>query len=348
MLEQTVINRMLRANDTAGAVLRFFPTVAVKAGPLEHGLCPHTLRVHHCAGCGDDGHKLAALERVAKRVSSAAAWQPPDDTSRAECELSASHYATVEAFAAQPKLRGRIRSPRRRLSIQSRREQPAWCVAVVSDYNRTGSVRLIASLARRYGCAVHVMSKSGAGCAGYPELPCTVLPNMGRDAGAALEYVTRHYDNLPDNLIFSGASIRKHDRMRRLTALLRLAATSRTTDGVGCTDFDCASFPPFFRPTVARTNFSSLNGFGVGRWGRNQLVPAMPRPFGAWFSAHVGDYARHGADIPCYNVIFRSTRAMLRLRPRSSYESLARQVCDLVPWLAGRHAHGHCRTLAGG
>jgi len=62
------------------------------------------------------------------------------------------------------------------------------CVAVISDYDRVVSVRLAARAAHQHGCEVLVICPSRR-----PELRCTALPNVGRDAGSALEYVATHY-----------------------------------------------------------------------------------------------------------------------------------------------------------
>ena len=196
------------------------------------------------------------------------------------------------------------------------------CVVVVSDFNRSASVRIVAREAAGHGCKTHVVSKSPTGCALHGELPCTALPNVGRDAGAALDYVTSHYDSLADVVIFTGASIKKHDRLHRLRALL---AGARTT---ACS-FDCASLPPVFQPlnfADAAKDLGSISGFRVRKWGRNALVPATPTPFHVWVSAHVGPFEEHQSEAACYNVVWRSTRALLRERPRSFYAGLAAQV----------------------
>ena len=101
MFEQTVINRMLRANDTAGIRIRFYPTALVRAGELRGASCLHLLRVHHCAGCGDAVQKLAGLERVAQAVTQA----NRDEAGTAACEdveRAANVFRTPEAFGSTP------------------------------------------------------------------------------------------------------------------------------------------------------------------------------------------------------------------------------------------------------
>ena len=220
------------------------------------------------------------------------------------------------------------------------------CIAVLSDYNRSGSVRLAARLASRHGCRVHVMSKSPSGCSGYRELQCTAMTNVGRDAGAALDYVSRNYDSLDDIVVFSGSSLRKHDRMKRFVELLKGAAAlarglavspgTGPSDTEDCTaaphrlaDFDCASVPPIFGPRTfgsVGVRLSTLANFTIKRWGRSTLLGATPSPFGPWMSTHVGEWHAHVDNTACYNVVWRSTRSLLQRRPRHFYENLARQV----------------------
>jgi hypothetical protein len=93
MFEQTVINRMLRANQTAGAKLGFFPTQLVRGGAALGDHCLHLIRVHHCAGCGNGANKVASLERVAR----AAANHAHDDACIEEERMS-KQYVSAEAF----------------------------------------------------------------------------------------------------------------------------------------------------------------------------------------------------------------------------------------------------------
>lgn len=194
------------------------------------------------------------------------------------------------------------------------------CLTLISDWNRPASTRRAAGLATEHGCGVHVISKGDSGCKQYAELNCTALPNAGRDAGSVLEFVHRSYDALPDVLVFTGSVLAKHERERRLTSLLR---TAHDTPG-----FDCASVAPTFQLQFRGkgSTLGELRTFRARRWQRRNLTAASPTPFGAWFEAHVGPWAAHAADVACFNVIFRTTRALLRRHPPACYANLARQV----------------------
>ena len=195
------------------------------------------------------------------------------------------------------------------------------CICLVSDYNRSESTLRIAQMAWRHGCGVHVVSKSNT-CERYDTRlrpNCTTMPNRGRDVGTALEWVQRSYDRLPHRLIFLGSTIVKPQRERRLSALLR---------GVESADFDCVSTAPAFQVQFKGkgSTLHELRAFRARRWQRRNLTAASPAPFAEWFDVHVGAFAAHTDDVACFNVIFRSTRALLRRHPPLFYANLARQV----------------------
>jgi len=195
------------------------------------------------------------------------------------------------------------------------------CVCLISDYNRSASTLRIAQAAWWHGCDVHVVSKSDT-CDRYDARlrpNCTAMLNRGRDVGTALEWVKRSYDRLPDRLVFLGSTIAKHQRERRLGALLR---------GVESDEFDCVSTAPAFQVQFKSkgSTLRELRAFRARRWQRRNLTAASPAPFGDWFQSHVGSFAAHADDVACFNVIFRSTRALLRRHPPSFYANLARQV----------------------
>lgn len=198
---------------------------------------------------------------------------------------------------------------------------PASCVCLISDYNRSASTLRIARMAWQHGCGVHVVSKSDT-CGRYDARlrpNCTAMPNRGRDVGTALEWVHRSYERLPDRLVFLGSTIVKHQRERRLSALLR---------GVDSTEFDCVSTAPAFQVQFKGkgSTLRDLRTFRARRWQRRNLTAASPVPFADWFQSHVGSFVAHADDVACFNVIFRSTRALLHRHPPSFYANLARQV----------------------
>lgn len=130
-----------------------------------------------------------------------------------------------------------------------------------------------------YGaCAVHVMSKN-ARCNHYANMSvtCDEIPgNVGRDAGSALEYVLRHYDELPSKLVFVPTSV-KHHRLARAKYLIESSDDH----------FHCASWhlPQELKETLERAEQSGTplhpwktSGWNKVEWGKSWFKPFTHTP----------------------------------------------------------------------
>ena len=127
-------------------------------------------------------------------------------------------------------------------------------------------------------CAVHVMSKN-ASCKQYANISVTcdeITENVGRDAGSALEYVLRHYDELPSKLVFVPTSV-KHHRLSRAKYLIE-SSDDR---------FHCASWqlPRELKDTFERAEQSGTPlhswrtpGWNKVEWGKSWFKPFTHTP----------------------------------------------------------------------
>ena len=101
------------------------------------------------------------------------------------------------------------------------------CTIVVAEYGSPRDVALVRQWAPS-GCLVHVYSKSGRGACSQlgpngPTFVCEELPNVGRELGTYLLYVSRHYASLPDRLHFVPAPLNelKYHRGGMLQAFIK-------------------------------------------------------------------------------------------------------------------------------
>lgn len=140
------------------------------------------------------------------------------------------------------------------------------------------------------------------------------LPNVGRCDHTYLYYIVNEYDRLPDLTIFLPGS--GMDPVKREKVNYTIEKALRTKDTV---------IPG---PPASLNNFKD---FSLDKWKATNvqnmtsnpetyLLPAYPRPFGAWFQHHIGLH-RLIRNIP-YNGIFAVHKRHILQNPRSFYENI--------------------------
>ena len=117
------------------------------------------------------------------------------------------------------------------------------CIVVLADYNEPGSVAHVHERLRNSAtdCRISMFTKGPGGCAAsvgdLTGISCTELPNRGREGHTFLSYTVRHYDDLPERLIFLPSNLDKHpqrenllDAVMPVQRLLDVALQERETE----------------------------------------------------------------------------------------------------------------------
>ena len=194
---------------------------------------------------------------------------------------------------------------------KSKRKTPL--TVVLQSYNNKAEVNyLVDLLETRAKAKVVVLEKGGLRKSDFPRsVTFHRLGNKGRELGAFLWYVSKYHSSLKGSYIFASANIGKHDRIGMICNLLK----SRKK-------FQCRAWgdPDDFDPQDAYD-------FDLDEYLGQKLLPAVVRPFGAWFEKYVGDWKRYTKrHTPCYNGVFRTHASYLRSRNVKFYRRISKQV----------------------
>jgi hypothetical protein len=181
-------------------------------------------------------------------------------------------------------------------------------VVVVANHGSTSGVERIVRVAARAGWTVHlVQNGDGDGAAGSEtDGRWRVLrrANVGREFGAYLEYVVRHYDALPQMLAFCPSTVNKRNRLVRLRWVLH-----------GESELFSGAHPllPWLGLLPPRLDFKPGEHLG------EKLRDEDDLDLHEWCS-------RYDVDaLPiqlCYNGVFRTAATFIRRRPKSFYADL--------------------------
>jgi hypothetical protein len=140
------------------------------------------------------------------------------------------------------------------------------------------------------------------------------LPNVGRCDHTFLYYIVTEYDDLPDLSIFLPASSNDPHKQERKKQVITHALVSRDTvmHGFRYSLEECKDF--------SLDEWKATNSSNQEHNPESKLLPATPRPFGAWFEKHIG------LDRPIraftYFGIFAVHRRHILQHPKSFYENL--------------------------
>jgi hypothetical protein len=140
------------------------------------------------------------------------------------------------------------------------------------------------------------------------------LPNVGRCDHTYLFYIVNEYDRLPDLTIFLPGSGMDEPKKERVRYTIKKALRTRDTVIPG---------PP--------ASFNDFQHFFLDEWKATNeknrtsnpeiyLLPAYPRPFGAWFQHYIGLH-RPIRNIS-FNGIFAVHKRHILQNPRSFYENI--------------------------
>jgi len=140
------------------------------------------------------------------------------------------------------------------------------------------------------------------------------LPNVGRCDHTFLYYIVTEYDDLPDLSIFLPASSNDPHKQERKKQVITHALLSRDTvmHGFRYSLEECQDF--------SLDEWKATNSSNQEHNPESKLLPASPRPFGAWFEKYIG------FDRPIraftYFGIFAVHRRHILQHPKSFYENL--------------------------
>ena len=150
-----------------------------------------------------------------------------------------------------------------------------------------------------------------------PPAGAVPLPNVGREAHTYLHHVVERYGSLAGVTAFVQAGALEHDfKSRGVASLAWILRRRPLEDGCLACGVACP-MPPRER------EFAFARHQGQSDDAPRELAPARPRPFGAWYDAHVG-----GAfpSFFCPTAIFAVSRGSVLRRPLASYVGLLEQV----------------------
>lgn len=133
------------------------------------------------------------------------------------------------------------------------------------------------------------------------------LRNVGREYHTFLYHIVHNYDDLPNGkIIFTAASMQKHDRKRRLRFLLNYSGDT-------------------FCDHKSKQKLKEIwSDWTKSKYDGNMLDEATPRGFKSWCLYHLGDIDT--SKERCGNGIFLTTGRRIRMWPINFYINLMLQL----------------------
>lgn len=177
-------------------------------------------------------------------------------------------------------------------------------VIVVSDCGHIDDIRTLVNMAKQYDYQLLIYDKCNF-CSHIPDgIYTRPLKNVGREGATNLEFIIRHYDNLPDVIVFAPAHLSKHNRAGRL---LRLLQNEDHTIS-GC-DMD-VGMP-----------FNTLRSFKLDEHDGKPIYVSSIRPFYDWFQKYIGNWDDTHTNV-CWNGILKTTKEKILGNPKQMYINL--------------------------
>ena len=134
------------------------------------------------------------------------------------------------------------------------------------------------------------------------------LKNVGREFHTFCYHIVKHYDNLPEKIIFTASALERHKREQRLLHLLNYNEEDCFCDwGHG------EQLIQYIPDNWTHTKYDG-----------GELYPANPNGFKLWYLTHVGDI--DSSKKRCGNGIFMTSGERLRKRPIEFYKNLIQQL----------------------
>ena len=166
------------------------------------------------------------------------------------------------------------------------------CTVVVADFGDCENLEVLANLSKEHSCSVLVYAKNSEKiCNSRGKWETVTKPNLGREQGTYADYVVEHYNNLPDKIIFTPASLQKHDRLNRFKTLL---ASERPRVP---THLPIRDHPPCW---MKRGNSNPLL-----RW---KYRAKRGGPLSQWYNKFVGDFESDRMHRTCFTGMLATTR----------------------------------------
>ena len=185
------------------------------------------------------------------------------------------------------------------------------CTVVVADFGDCENLEVLANLSKEHSCSVLVYAKNSEKiCNSRGKWETVTKPNLGREQGTYADYVVEHYNNLPDKIIFTPASLQKHDRLNRFKTLL---ASGEAT---------CANTSTHPRSS---TVLDEEREFRIHSYDGN-IVPNAVGTLSQWYNKFVGDFESDRMHRTCFTGMLATTREHIHRHPVQYYQDLADQV----------------------
>jgi len=195
---------------------------------------------------------------------------------------------------------------------KSKRKTPL--TVVLQSYNNKAELDyLIDLLHNRAKAKVVILEKGSLKKSDFPKtVTFHRLGNKGRELGAFLWYVVKYYSQLKGSYIFASANIGKHDRIGIICDLLKTRKKFQCNDWGDEVEYG-AEYAEY--------------DFQVDEYLGQQLLPAVVRPFGAWYTKYVGRWETYISKHPvCFNGVFKTHASYLRKRDPKFYKRISKQV----------------------
>lgn len=174
-------------------------------------------------------------------------------------------------------------------------------VAVAADCGETKDIEELHTQCQLHGFQLIVYDKCNF-CKNVPSyIYSRPLINRGREGHTFLHFITKYYDNLPEEIMFIPSTLSKHKRLDRFKALF---------DNTG---------------TSCKGNLGDQETFELDFYEGKKVALADTRPFRNWFEKYVGLWDPEAAG-PCWNGIMRTSKERIHRHPRTFYINLLKQL----------------------
>eukprot|EP00935_MAST-01C_sp_MAST-1C-sp1_P002539 g2539.t1 len=163
------------------------------------------------------------------------------------------------------------------------------------------------------------------------------LPNLGMESYVYIHHIIKNWDSLAECTIFVVAGVakkRKEFKMKKMKYVLENLGRCQAEGVVVMADHTRGLKPQAMKEFQIKRWTSSSLAAGQRKRGRrskgaHQLIPAVTRPFGAWYKEFMTfdpTLEKLQAMGWCYNGIFAASRATIRANPKEMYENLLKQL----------------------
>jgi hypothetical protein len=176
-------------------------------------------------------------------------------------------------------------------------------VMIISDCKHESSLKELNNLCKQYKVQPIVYDKCNL-CSHVPtDMYTRPLGNTGRDMGTFLYFIITYYDDLPRDIILTAGNLEKHNRLERITTLLK-------DDTIECENSG---------------TLGSQGDFTLDVYDNVKLEPSDTRPFKDWYIKYVGEWD-DDTEGACWNGIMRTNRDRIISKPIEFYKQIYEQI----------------------